>query len=107
MLPYAREIADKLPPLRKSVTDKFIAVRETGVSRHQGGPIEGPPEPPRTSKHYCIVFSVYASRLPPLGQRCTFSQPGVLFADWPAALAPRWDFCHWLGKLYLHFLSYY
>ena len=28
--------------------------RETGVSRHQGGPIEGPPETPRTSQHYRI-----------------------------------------------------
>ena len=30
------------------------AVRETGVSRHHGGPIEGPPETPRTSQHYHI-----------------------------------------------------
>ena len=28
-----------------------FAVRETDVSRHQGGPIEGPPEIPRTSQH--------------------------------------------------------
>ena len=37
---------------RKTATDRlisYIAVRETGVSRHQGGPIEGPPETPRTS----------------------------------------------------------
>ena len=26
--------------------------RQTGVSRHHGGPIEGPPEIPRTSLHY-------------------------------------------------------
>ena len=31
-----------------------LAVRETGVSRHHGGPIEGPPETPRTSQHYRI-----------------------------------------------------
>ena len=29
-----------------------IAVRETGVSRHHGDPIEGPPETPCTSLHY-------------------------------------------------------
>ena len=40
---------------RKNVTDRLIAVRETGVSRHQGGPIEGPPESPRTSQHYRIL----------------------------------------------------
>ena len=39
---------------RKNVTDRLIAVRETGVSRHQGGPIEGPPETPLTSQHYHI-----------------------------------------------------
>ena len=39
---------------RKTATDRLIAVRETGVSRHQGGPIEGPPETPRTSQHYPI-----------------------------------------------------
>ena len=37
---------------RKTVTDRLIAVRETDVSQHQGGPIEGPPETPRTSQHY-------------------------------------------------------
>ena len=30
-----------------------FAVRETDVSRHQGGPIEGPPETPRTSVLWC------------------------------------------------------
>ena len=39
---------------RKNVTDRLIAVRETGVSRHQGGQIEGPPETTRTSQHYRI-----------------------------------------------------
>ena len=33
---------------------EFFAVRETGVSRHQGGPTEGLPETPRTSQHYRI-----------------------------------------------------
>ena len=33
---------------------RLIAVRETGVSRHQGVPIESPPETPRTSQHYHI-----------------------------------------------------
>ena len=28
-----------------------FAVRETDVSRHQGGPIEGPPETPHTSQN--------------------------------------------------------
>ena len=28
---------------RKTSTDRLIAVRETGISRHQEGPIEGPP----------------------------------------------------------------
>ena len=30
------------------------AVRETSVSRHHGGPIDGPPETPRASQHYRI-----------------------------------------------------
>ena len=38
----------------KFATDTLIAVRETGVSRHQGRPIEGPLETPRTSQHYHI-----------------------------------------------------
>ena len=33
---------------------KLIAVQETGVSQHHGGPIEGPPETLRTSQHYHI-----------------------------------------------------
>ena len=33
----------------------IIAVRETGFTRHRGGPIEGPPETPRASQHYRIV----------------------------------------------------
>ena len=41
-------------PDRKTVTDRLIAIRETGVSRHHGGPIEGPSETPRTSQHYRI-----------------------------------------------------
>ena len=36
----------------KTTAVRLIAVRETGVSRHHGGPIEGPPETPRTSEHY-------------------------------------------------------
>ena len=35
-------------------SDRRSAVRETGVSRHQGSPIEGPPETPRTSQYYRI-----------------------------------------------------
>ena len=31
-----------------------LAVRETGVSRHQGFPIEGPPGTHRSSQHYHI-----------------------------------------------------
>ena len=38
----------------KTTAIRLIAVQETGVSRHQGGPIEGPPEIPRTSQHYRI-----------------------------------------------------
>ena len=37
---------------RKNDTDRLIAVRETGVFWHHGGPIESPPETPRTSQHY-------------------------------------------------------
>ena len=33
-------------------SDQTCSFRETGVSRHQGGPIEGPPETPSTSQHY-------------------------------------------------------
>ena len=36
----------------KNNSDQHTAVRETGVSRHHGGPIEGPPETRRTSLHY-------------------------------------------------------
>ena len=39
---------------RKNVTDRLIAFRETGVSRNQRGPIEGPLETSRTSQHYHI-----------------------------------------------------
>ena len=50
-------MSEPLTFLKDSQTGKtspirLIAVRETGVSRHQGGPIEGPPETPRTSQHY-------------------------------------------------------
>ena len=45
--------SERLPD-RKIVTDRLITVRETSVSRHQGGSIEGPPEIPRTSQHYRI-----------------------------------------------------
>ena len=34
----------------RRLSDRLLAVRETGVSWHQGGPIEGPPETPRTSQ---------------------------------------------------------
>ena len=34
--------------------DRLIAVRETGVSRHHGDPIEGPPETFPASQHYLI-----------------------------------------------------
>ena len=33
-----------------------LAVRETGISRHQGGLIEGPLETPRTSLYYRIEW---------------------------------------------------
>ena len=35
-------------------TMSYSAVRETSVSLHHGGPIEGPPETPRTSQHYRV-----------------------------------------------------
>ena len=41
-----------IPQAAKTTTR--IALGETGVSRHQGGTIEGPPETPRTSHHYRI-----------------------------------------------------
>ena len=50
---YSFLSVERLPD-RKTVTDRLIAVRETCVCRHQGGPIEGPPETPRTSQHYHI-----------------------------------------------------
>ena len=40
--------------LNKMKIIRLIAVRETGISRHHGGQIEGPPETPRTSQHYHI-----------------------------------------------------
>ena len=48
---------DCLSELKTRVTMMIfwlVAVRETGVSRHQGGPIEGPPETPRTSVFYNV-----------------------------------------------------
>ena len=45
---------------------RLIAVRETGGSRHQGGPIRGPPETPRTSQHYHIEG---IKRVPDLGTK--------------------------------------
>ena len=42
---------------RKTTAIRRVAVRETGVSRHHGGPIEGPPETPRKSLYYRIEFS--------------------------------------------------
>ena len=33
----------------------MLTVRETSVSRHHGGPIEGPPETPRTSENVGTV----------------------------------------------------
>ena len=36
----------------KKATIRRVAVRETGVSRHHGGPIQWPSETPRTPRHY-------------------------------------------------------
>ena len=38
----------------KKTPRQTYAVRETGVSRHHGGTIEGLPEAPCTSQHYHI-----------------------------------------------------
>ena len=38
----------------KTLAIRRAAVRETSVSRHHGGPIEGPPETPRISLYYRI-----------------------------------------------------
>ena len=59
-LPYKRHLkAFKSRPQSVQFSGKqtgqtLIAVRETGVSRHQGGPIEVPLEIPRTLQHYRI-----------------------------------------------------
>ena len=37
-----------------NIQELLIAVREIGVSRHQGDPIEVPAETPLTSQHYRI-----------------------------------------------------
>ena len=42
--------------LPKTTAIRRAAVRETSVSRHHGGPIEGPPETRRTSLHYRIEW---------------------------------------------------
>ena len=39
---------------RKNNTDQTHSFRDTGVSWHQGGTIEGSPENPRTSQRYRI-----------------------------------------------------
>ena len=50
---------------------RLIAVRETGVSRHHGGSIEGPPETPRTSQHYHFKeMKIKLSQCAPMSQ-CT------------------------------------
>ena len=46
---YTCWILDSLSPCLMA---PVLAVRETSVSRHHGGPIEGPPETPRTSVLY-------------------------------------------------------
>ena len=61
---------------RHELTDRLIAVRETGVSRHQGGPIEGPPEIPRTSLYYRIEG---IKGVPDL-DKWKYSFPSVYFA---------------------------
>ena len=38
----------------KTTAIRRIAVRETGVSRPHGGPIEGPPEAPRAPQRYRV-----------------------------------------------------
>ena len=40
---------------QQKATPNITAVRETSVSRHHRGPIEGPPEPPRTSQHSIVL----------------------------------------------------
>ena len=54
----------------------IIVVRETGVSRHQGGPIEDPPETPPTWQHY--IYN--SSRHEKTEIVCrTYSTPGRCF----------------------------
>jgi len=38
----------------RTTSIRRVAVRKASVSRQHGGPIEGPPETPRTSQHYRI-----------------------------------------------------
>ena len=40
--------------LPKTTAIRRVAVRETGVPQHHGGPIVGPNETPCTSQHYII-----------------------------------------------------
>jgi len=61
---------------------KTITIRrsDTGVSRHHGGPVAGPPETPRASQHYGIE-GLKGSPIVPRGaslsdSRCKFFQSG-------------------------------
>ena len=55
----------------------LLAVRETGVYRHHGGPIEGTPVTPRTSQHYHIegISTIYCGNLKGIGNN-VFSARG-------------------------------
>ena len=54
-----------IPRPGKTTAIRRIAVRETGVFRPPGGPIEDTPETTRTSQHYCLEGFQGAMNLAP------------------------------------------
>ena len=85
----------------KTTTNRRIAVRETGISWHQGGPIKDPPETPYRLQHYRIEgFEGSTELVPHYAER------------WWPLVQPMWDFPAWnwakkykkLIRIYLMFI---
>lgn len=72
----------------RTTSTRRVAVREAAVSRQHGGPIEGPPETPRTSQHCRIQgFKGRPSIASPLCRetqifRTDIRLTGVVFPVW-------------------------
>ena len=78
----------------KTTTIRRSAVREAGVSRHHGGPIEGPTETHQISQHYKIV-GLRKLRNPDL--------TGIFFAESPRIFHKKFQLL--LIKLFIYLFS--